>query len=64
MMGCLPSSPTVSAPCDEVNLGMHHAAEIKLVWSPKPSVFGDTIGGCDRASLGIDSDVGMERVSR
>jgi len=54
MMGCLPSSATVSAHCGVVNLGMHLAAEIKLVWSPKSTVFGDSIGGCDRVSLGID----------
>jgi hypothetical protein len=48
MMGCLPSSSTVSPHRDRVNLEMHSEAVTERVWRPESSEFGDTL---DRASL-------------
>jgi len=52
MMGCLPSSSTVSPHHDRVNLEMHSEAVIELVWTYtwrlRSSEFGDAPGGRDR----------------
>jgi len=57
MMGCLPSSSTITPHCDRVNSEIHSEAMINHVWRyrwrPAPSEIGDELGGCDRASLEI-----------
>jgi hypothetical protein len=60
MMGCLPSSLTVSPTRDQVNLEMHSEAVIERVWRPESSEFGDTLGGCDRASLEMHLEAVIE----
>jgi len=54
MIGCLPSSSTVSPHPDGVNLVMHSKAITVRTWRPQSSDFGDTLGGCDCHSAGYE----------
>ena len=51
MMGCLPSSSTVSPHHDGVKLEMHSEAMIMQTWRSESSESGDAPGGSDRAHL-------------
>jgi len=64
MMGCLPSSSTVSPHRDWVNLEMHSEAVIMPVWRCLGSPRWCELGGHNRASLEIHWEAGIERVWR
>jgi len=68
MMGCLPSSCTVSPHRDRLNLEMHSEAVMEQVWRYtwrlQSREFGDALGGRDRASLEMHLDAAIEQVLR
>jgi len=68
MMGCLPSSSTVSPHPYRVNLEMHSEAANegvwRFTWRPESRELGDTRGGRNRVRLELHSEGVIEPVWR